>query len=134
MQKAGFLNRECLIKIILHCLFPKLIYGTCCTFSVKSILNLLNVTFNDGFRKIFKIARCTSVWLIINGFNVLPVSLTVVCNLFHVIQNMLKIDKNQQLIAHLLLKSDCYYDLMATYMIFIYTYVKLKLSKTTTIV
>ena len=42
---------------------------------------------------------------------------------------MLKIDKFQQLIAHLLLKSDCYYDLMAIYMIFIYICVKLKLSE-----
>ena len=42
---------------------------------------------------------------------------------------MLKIAKFQQLIAHLLLKSDCYHDLMATYMIVIYTFVKLKLSK-----
>ena len=91
----GFVNRECLVKIILHCLFPKLMYGTWCTFGVKSILNPLNVAFNDGFRKILNIARHTRVWLIINGFNVLPVSLTVICNLFYVIQNMLKIDKFQ---------------------------------------
>ena len=100
--------------------------GTYCTFGVKSILNPLNVTFNDGFRKIVNFAIHTRVWLIINGFNVLPVSLAVVCNLFYMIQNMLKIDKFQHLIARLLLKPNCYYDLLATYMIFIYIYVKLK--------
>ena len=74
------------VKILSYCLFPKLIYGTCGTFGVKSILNPLNVAFNDGFKKIFNIARHTRVRLInINGFNVLPVSLTVVCNLFYVI-------------------------------------------------
>ena len=52
VQKAGFVNKKCLVKIVLHCLFPKLMYGTCCTFGVKSILNPLNVAFNDGFRKI----------------------------------------------------------------------------------
>ena len=68
-------------------------YGTCCTFGVKSILNPLNIAFNDGFRKFFNFSRHTRVWLIINSFNVLPVFLTVVYNLFYVIQNMLKIDK-----------------------------------------
>ena len=53
--------------------------------------------------------------MIINGFNVLPVSLTVVNNLFYMIQNMLKINKFQQLIAHLFLKSDCYFDLCNLY-------------------
>ena len=129
MQKTSFLNGEYLVKIILHCLFPKLMYGTCCTFSVKSILNPLNIAFNNGFRKKINFARHTRVWLIINGFNFLPVSLTIICNLFYVIQHMLKIDKFQQLIFHLLLKSNYYYDLMATYMILIYMYVKLKLSK-----
>ena len=98
MQMAGHVNKECLVKILLHCPFPKLTHGTCCTFDFKSILNPLNVAFNDGF-KIFNIARPTCVRLIINGFNVLPVSLTVICNLFYMIQNMLKINKFQQLIA-----------------------------------
>ena len=65
MQKAGFVNKECLVKILLHCFFPELMYGTCCTFGM--------------------------------------------------IQNMLKIDKFQQLIAHLFLKSDCNYDLCNLY-------------------
>ena len=51
MQKAEFVNRECIVKILLHCLFPKLMHGTCCTFGCNSILNPLNVAFNDGFRK-----------------------------------------------------------------------------------
>ena len=55
----------------------------------------MNIAFNDGFRKFFNIARHTSVRMIINGFNVLPVSLTVACNLFYMIQNMLKIDNFQ---------------------------------------
>ena len=84
---------------------------TCCTFGVKSILNSMNVAFNDGFRKICNIAKHTSVRMIINGFNALPVSLTVFCNLFYMIKNMLKIDKFQQQIALLFLKSDCYFDL-----------------------
>ena len=49
--------------------------------------------------------------MIINDFNILPVSLTVVCNLFYMIQNMPKRGKFQQLIVHLFLKSDCYFDL-----------------------
>ena len=68
------------------------------------------MAFNDGFRKIFNIARHTSVRLNVNGFKILPVFLTVVCNLYYMIQNMLKINKFQQLIAHLFLKSDCYFD------------------------
>ena len=53
----------------------------------------LNVAFNDGCRKIFTVVRHRSVRMIINGFNVLPASLAVVCNLFYMIQNMLKTDK-----------------------------------------
>ena len=68
-------------------------HSTCCTFGVKSILSPLHVAFNDGFRKTFYIARHTSVRMIISGFNVLLVFLTVVCNLFYMIQNMLKIVK-----------------------------------------
>ena len=50
--------------------------------------------------------------MIISGFNFLPVYLPVVCiNIFYMIQIMLKIDKFQQLMAHLFLKSDCYFDL-----------------------
>ena len=85
VQKAGYVNKECLVKILLRCLFSKLIYGTCCTVGVKSILNPLNVALNDGFRKFFNIARHTSVRMIINDFNVLPVSLTDVCNLFYIL-------------------------------------------------
>ena len=81
-QNVDYVNKECLVKILLHCLLPKLMYGTCCIFGVRSILNPLNVAFNDGLRKIFNIARYTSVWMIINGFNVLLESLTVVCDLF----------------------------------------------------
>ena len=88
VQQAGYVNKECLVKILLHCLFPKLTCGTCCNSGVKSILNPLNVAFNDGFRKIFNSARQTSVRMIINGLNALPVSLTVVCNLFYMIQNI----------------------------------------------
>ena len=128
IQKAGYVNKECQVKILLHCLFPKLMYGICCTFGVKSILNPLNKAFNNGFKN-FNIARHTRVRLIIYDFNVLPESLIVVCNLFDAIQNVLKIDQFQQLIAHLFLKSDCYYDLKEPYMIFIYICVKLKLSK-----
>ena len=51
--------------------------------------------------KFFNVARHASVRLIINGFNVLPLFLTVVCNLFYMIQNTLKVDKFQHLIAHL---------------------------------
>ena len=65
--------------------------------------------------KSFNIARHRSVKLIINGFNVLPVSLTVVCNLFYMIQNIIKKDKFQQLIAHQFLKSDSYYGLCNLY-------------------
>ena len=57
VQKAGYVNKECLVKIPLHSLFPKLMCGTCCTLDGKSILNPLNVAFNVGFRKIFNIAR-----------------------------------------------------------------------------
>ena len=55
--------------------------------------------------------------MIINGCNVLPVSLTVVYNLFYMIQNrpMLKINKFQQLIADLFFKSDNYFDLCNLY-------------------
>ena len=53
-------------------------YGTCCTFGVKSILNPLKAAFNYGFRKICNITRHKSVRMIIIGFNVLPVSLTIV--------------------------------------------------------
>ena len=70
--------------------------------------------------------------MIINGFNVLPVSLTVVCNLFYMIQNMLKIDKFQKLIAHLFLKSDCYFDLCNLFDINVHMYkaeIKQKLQK-----
>ena len=102
--------------------------GTCCTFGVKSILNPLNVAFNDGFRKIFNIAKHTSVMLIINSFSVSPVSLNVARNLFYVVQNMLKTDTFQQLIAHLFLKFDVFM-IYATYDILIYICVKLKLSK-----
>ena len=42
---------------------------------------------------------------------------------------MLKIDKFQQLITYLLLKSDCYYVLMATYMIFIHIHVKAEIEQ-----
>ena len=44
MQKESFVNRECLVNIlyILHCLFLKFMFGICCTFGVKSILNPLN--------------------------------------------------------------------------------------------
>ena len=115
VQKAGYVNKECLVKILLHCLFPKLMYGTCCTFGVNSILNPLNVAFNDRFNKIFNIAKYTRVRMIINGFIVLLVSLTVVCNLFYMIQNTLKIDKFQQLIAHLFLKLGYYFDLRKLY-------------------
>ena len=58
--KAGYVNKEYLVKILLHCLFPKLMYGTCCTFGVDNILNPPNVAFNDGFRKNFNFARHTS--------------------------------------------------------------------------
>ena len=102
-------------KILLHCLFPKLIYGLCYTFGAKNILNPLNVAFNDEFRKIFNVARHISGRMIIIGFNALPISLTVVCNLFYMIKNMLKVDEFQQLIAHLFLKSDCYFDLCNLY-------------------
>ena len=61
MQKVGFVNRKCLVKIISYCFIPKLMHDTCCTFGVKSISNSLNVAFNYGFRKIFNIARHTSV-------------------------------------------------------------------------
>ena len=104
-------------------------YGPCCTFDVKSILNPLNVAFNDEFRKIFNIARHTNLRLIINGFiNVLPVSLTVVCNLSCMIQNMLMIDNFQQLLSHLFFMFDCSYDLSNLYNINI-RMCKLKLSK-----
>ena len=76
MQKVGFVKRECLVKYY-TALFQ--MYGTFCTFGVKSNLSPLNVTFNDGFRKICIIARHVSVRLIINGFNVLPVSLINCC-------------------------------------------------------
>ena len=46
-----------------------------------------------ALEKSFNIARHRSVKLIINGFNVFPVSLTVVCNLFYMIQNIIKKDK-----------------------------------------
>ena len=52
MQKAVFVNRECLVKILLHCLFQKLMYGTYCTFGVKSILNPLNVAFMMDLKKL----------------------------------------------------------------------------------
>ena len=53
--------------------------------------------------------------MIINSFIVLPVSLIVFCNLFYMIQKKPKIDKFQQLIAHLFLKSDYYFDLCKLY-------------------
>ena len=116
MQKAGYVNKEYLVKILLHCLFPKLMYSTCCTFGVRSILNPLNVAFNDGFRTIFNIADIQlSVRMIVNGFSVLPVSMTFVVNLLYMIQNMTKIDTFLQLIAHLFLKFDCYCDLCNVY-------------------
>ena len=33
-QKAGYVNKECLVKILLYFRFPKLMFGTCCTFGV----------------------------------------------------------------------------------------------------
>ena len=51
MQKAGFVKRESLVKILLHCLFLKLTYGTCYTFSVKSNLSLLKVTLMMDLEK-----------------------------------------------------------------------------------
>ena len=80
---------------------------TCCTFCVKCILNSLNVAFNDRFGKKFNIAWHTSVRFIVNGFNVLPTSLTFVCNLYYMVQNMPEVNKFQQLIARPFLKSDC---------------------------
>ena len=54
MQKVGLIHRECLVKILLHCIFQKLMYCTGCNFSIKSILNPLNIAFNDGSRKVFQ--------------------------------------------------------------------------------
>ena len=60
IQPANFITEECLLRILVSCLLPIMMYRPCCVFRDKEILKPLDVELNDGFGRIFYIPRAAT--------------------------------------------------------------------------